>query len=102
MKISVVIPAKNEAETIKDIIERSKKYADELLVIDGHSTDATRQVAEACGAKVILDNRKGKGAAIRLAIEKVTGDIIVFIDADGSHDPDDIPRLTYPILKDES
>lgn len=99
MKISVVIPAKNEAVTIGDIIERSKKYADELLVIDGHSTDATRAVAERLGARVILDDRKGKGAAIRLAIREVTGEVIVFIDADGSHDPDDIPRLVEPIAR---
>jgi len=98
MKISVVIPTLNEAHTLAEIIEGCRPYADEILVVDGHSTDHTRAVAEAAGVRVILDNRRGKGAALRQAIDAVTGDIIVFIDADGSHDPADIPRLVKPIL----
>jgi dolichol-phosphate mannosyltransferase len=72
------------------------------MVVDGHSTDKTREIAEAAGVKVILDNGKGKGAALRYAATVVTGDIIVFIDADGSHDPRDIPKLVEPILKGEA
>jgi len=102
MKISVVIPTRNEEGMIKEIIDGCRPYADELLVVDGHSTDDTRKIAEAAGVRVILDNGKGKGAALRQAAFAVTGDIIVFIDADGSHDPKDIPRLVEPIIKGEA
>jgi dolichol-phosphate mannosyltransferase len=100
--ISVVIPALNEEKTITEVIEGCKPYADELIVVDGHSRDRTREVSEEHGAKVILDNKKGKGEAIRHVIGFVTGDIIVFIDADGSHDPHDIPKLVEPIVKEEA
>ena len=86
VKVSVVIPARNEAPTIRNIIREAKNYASEVLVIDGNSQDDTRKIAEEEGAKVFQDAGKGKGIAVRLAIEKVQGDIIVFIDADGSHD----------------
>ena len=101
-KISVVIPTLNEENTVAEIIERSKPYSDEIIVVDGHSSDRTREVAERLGVKVILDNKKGKGEALRHAINFISGDIIVFIDADGSHDPEDIPKLVEPILKDEA
>jgi len=96
--ISVVIPTLNEAETVGRIIEGCMPYADELLVVDGHSTDGTGDVVRGYGVKVILDNGKGKGAALRHAANFVSGDIIVFVDADGSHDPRDIPKLVKPIL----
>jgi dolichol-phosphate hexosyltransferase len=99
MKISVVIPTRNEEGMIAEIINGCRPYADELMVVDGHSTDKTREIAEAAGVKVLLDNGKGKGAALRQAAMAVTGDIIVFIDADGSHDPKDIPKLVEPIIK---
>jgi len=102
MKISVVIPTRNEEGMIKEIIDGCRPYADELLVVDGHSTDRTRDIAEATGIKVLLDNGKGKGAALRQAAMTVTGDIMVFIDADGSHDPRDIPKLVEPIIKGEA
>jgi dolichol-phosphate hexosyltransferase len=99
-KITVVIPTLNEAATIAQIIEGCKPYADELLVVDGHSHDHTREIAERLGVKVVMDHQKGKGEALRTAIQQVTGAIIVFIDADGSHNPDDIPLLIQPILDD--
>jgi dolichol-phosphate mannosyltransferase len=102
MKVSVVIPTLNEEHTLRDIIEGCRPYADEMLVVDGHSTDRTREVAESAGVRVVLDNKKGKGEALRHSINFVTGDIIVFIDADGSHDPNDIPNILVPILKDEA
>ena len=71
-------------------------------MVDGHSQDRTREVSEEHGARVILDNKKGKGEAIRHVIGFVGGDIIVFIDADGSHDPNDIPKLVEPIASGEA
>jgi glycosyltransferase involved in cell wall biosynthesis len=101
MNVTAIIPTKNEETNVKWVIEECKKYADEVIVIDGHSTDKTREIAEKCGVKVYLDNQKGKGDAIRVGIQKATGDIIVFIDADGSHLPEDIPRLVAPIKDGE-
>lgn len=102
MEVSIVIPTLNEEYTIQDIIERCRPYADEILVVDGHSTDRTRKIAEEAGIRVILDNKKGKGEALRRSIKFVTGDVIVFIDADGSHDPSDIPKLIEPIVRGEA
>lgn len=101
-KISIVIPTRNEEKTVSQIINRCKRYADEILVIDGHSTDKTREIANNLNVRVILDNKKGKGEALRQAIQEVNGDIIVFIDADGSHDPEDIPKLIKPILDNKA
>lgn len=101
-KISIVIPTLDEEDTLAEIIEGCKPYGDEILVVDGHSRDRTREVAESLGVKVILDNRKGKGEALRHVVNFVNGNIIVFIDADGSHDPKDIPKLVEPIIKDEA
>ena len=101
-KITIAIPALNEAGAITDIIRACKKYSDDVLVIDGHSTDDTVKIAKDLDVRVIFDNRKGKGEAIRSVIPHLNREIVVFVDADGSHDPDDIPRLIQPILDDEA
>jgi dolichol-phosphate mannosyltransferase len=95
--ITIIIPTLNEEETIANVIEQCKLYGDEIIVVDGQSTDRTQDVAAGLKVKVIIDNGAGKGAALRQAMSIATGDIIVFIDADGSHDPLDIPRLIQPI-----
>ena len=100
--ITVVIPAKNEEKLIGDIIEKSKKFAIEVIVVDGFSKDDTVSEAKKKGAKVIFDNKKGKGDAIRSSIKYITNEIVVFIDADGSHNPGDIPKLVSPILNGEA
>jgi glycosyltransferase involved in cell wall biosynthesis len=82
---------------IGDIVDSVRPYADEVLVIDGHSTDRTRDIAQERGARVELDGGKGKGEALRRSMEVATGEIVVFIDADGSHDPKDIPSLVADI-----
>jgi dolichol-phosphate mannosyltransferase len=75
---------------------------DEVLVIDGHSTDKTRELAQEAGATVLLDNKKGKGDAYWVGIENACGEIVVFLDADGSHNVGDIPALIKPILENEA
>ncbi|MEX1021173.1 MAG: glycosyltransferase family 2 protein [Litorilinea sp.] len=97
-KVTVVVPTRNEAANLLPVLIAARPYADELLVVDGHSTDGTREVAIACGARVLLDDGKGKGAAIRKGLHAAQGDVLVFIDADGSHDPADIPALLQPIF----
>lgn len=98
--LTAVICAMNEAQNIGFVLEHTKPYVDEVLVVDGHSVDGTREIAEEHGARVVLDNRKGKGDAIRTGIQEARGDVIVFVDADCSHNPHDIPALVDPILMD--
>ena len=97
-RISVIVATRNEEANLRPVLDWAAPYSDELTVVDGHSKDATREIAVECGAKVILDNNRGKGDAIRIGIKQATGDILVFIDADGSHDPRDIPALVKPIV----
>ena len=96
-RVTVVVPTRDEEGLVGEIIDAVRPSCDEVLVVDGHSKDRTREIAAAHGARVVLDHGKGKGEALRLALEEATGDIVVFIDADGSHDPRDIPALVAPI-----
>jgi glycosyltransferase involved in cell wall biosynthesis len=98
---TIIIPTKNEEGNLDSVLTGVKNYADEIIVVDGHSTDRTMEIAQKNGVKFFWDNGKGKGAALRLAINRASGDILVFIDADGSHDPHDIPLLVDPVNKNE-
>jgi len=100
--VTEVICTQNEAATVGQVLKAVNPRVDNVLVVDGHSTDDTREIAEGSGAEVQLDNKRGKGAAIRQAIKCVESDIIVFIDADGSHDAADIPKLLKPIIDDQA
>ena len=100
MKVSVVLPAKNESAAISQTIVQIQQLqlAHEIIVINDGSTDQTKQVAEQAGAKVITHPySKGNGAAIKTGARTATGDVIVFMDADGQHDPQEIPRLLKKI-----
>ena len=100
--ISVVIAAKQEAPSVGGVIDRTRLYAGEIVVVVGPSTDGTAKVAEARGARVLADGGRGKGDAIRRAIPLIRTPVTVFLDADGSHDPEDIPLLVEPILSDRA
>lgn len=102
LSVSVIIPARDEAGGIVQIIDSVRSFCDEILVIDGHSTDGTGDLAREAGATVYLDNGKGKGDAYKVGIEKAKSDVIVFIDADGSHESSDIPELVKPIVNGEA
>ncbi len=102
MTTTLVICCKNEAPSLAAVINKAKPYVHEIIVIDGHSTDGSRTIAKNAGVKVFEDNGKGKGAAIQLGIQKASGDIIIFMDADGSHKASDIPKLTKPIHKNKA
>ena len=101
-RIAVVILAKNEENTIAEIVKGSLPFADAVLVMDGRSTDSTVMRAREAGAIVHEDSGRGKGAAIRQSLHLVSDDIVVFIDSDGSHDPADIPRLVAPIIRGDA
>lgn len=100
--VTVAVLAKNEEKTIGRVIKGARRYSDDILVVDGHSMDKTSEISRRLGARVVLDNGKGKGDGIRTAIKKAKREIVVFIDADGSHDPKDIPRLVKPILEERA
>jgi glycosyltransferase involved in cell wall biosynthesis len=100
--VTVVIPTKNEEGLIAEIIGAARPHAAEILVVDGHSTDRTREIAAEMGARVILDAGRGKGEALRRSFVEARHDILVFIDADGSHEPNDIPRLVEPIRRGDA
>lgn len=96
MKISVVLPAKNESGAIGLTVKKIHQLnlVDEIIVVNDGSTDNTLKVAESAGALVISHPySKGNGAAIKTGARNATGDVIVFMDADGQHDPQDIPHL---------
>jgi glycosyltransferase involved in cell wall biosynthesis len=98
MEISAIIPAKNEAANISKVIKEAKQYVDEVLVIDDSSTDNTVEVARALGAKVIISEGKGYIYAIKTGFKYAKGHIMVTLDGDGEHNPDEIPLLTGSIL----
>ncbi|MCG2573863.1 glycosyltransferase family 2 protein [Acinetobacter sp. ME22] len=96
LKVSVVLPAKNEAAAIGLTIAaiRQLTCVDEIVVVNDGSTDQTLQVAEQAGARVVSHPySKGNGAAIKTGARHAQGEIIIFMDADGQHDPADIPRF---------
>ena len=101
-RTTVVIPAMDEEPTVGKVVEQARRYAYQVIVVDGWSRDATFDRAQQAGAMVIRDRRRGKGDAIRCAIGHITGTFTVFMDADGSHDAADIPRLVEPIASGES
>ncbi len=101
-QVTVVIPTKDEEGLIGEIIDAVRPFAAEILVVDGHSTDRTRELAAIAGARVILDARRGKGEALRRSFEQARHEVLVFVDADGSHDPKDIPALVEPIVRGEA
>jgi dolichol-phosphate mannosyltransferase len=102
MKTTLVLCNKNESASLGGVIRASRRYVDEILVVDGHSTDGSEDIAKREGVRFITDNGRGKGAAMRLSIQKASGDILVFMDADGSHEPKDIPKLIKPIAQNRA
>ena len=95
-KVSVIIPAHDEAQTIGDLVSKTRAiYPDfEVIVINDGSTDDTAAVARDAGATVYSHPYNiGNGAAVKSGIRIASGNILVFMDGDGQHDPDDIAKL---------
>lgn len=109
MLISVIIPVFNEALTVGNIIERlkavmqSSSFRYELIVVDDCSTDSSLAASKRHGVKVFsLKEHAGKGCALRTGFARARGSIIATIDSDGSHRPEELPRLLAPILQNRA
>ena len=99
MRISVVIPALNEGQTIGSVLAAIPRQAElEILVVDGGSVDGTKEVAQASGARVIAEPRRGYGRACAAGVAAALGEVLVFMDADGADDPRYLPELLSPLF----
>ncbi len=102
-KIVAVIPAYNEERFIGSVVLRAQKYAHTVVVVDDGSTDATADVAEAAGAIVIRHTQnQGKGGALNTGFRKareLSPDVVITLDADGQHVPDEMNVVAGPVLE---
>jgi len=103
--VTVVIPAYNEEKTIGNVISETTSIMNgldvpyEIIVVNDGSTDKTGQIASTYKATVLSNNKnRGKGYALRRALQHASGDIIVTIDSDGEHKPKEIPDLIEPLF----
>jgi len=100
--VSVLICALNEEESLPQVLSRMPDdWVDEVLLVDGHSSDKTVEIARQMrpSVRVVYQPGEGKGDALRHGIQQARGDIIVTLDADGSTDPADVPRFVEPLLQ---
>ena len=106
MRVVAVIPAYNEELTIGSMILKAKRHVDRVIVVDDGSGDATAEVAELAGAEVIrLKKNYGKAHALMRGFERardLNPRAVVMLDADGQHDPEEIPLIVAPVLKGEA
>lgn len=100
--IVAIIPAYNEEEALADVIAKTSKYVDRVIIVNDGSADRTADVAIEAGAELINHpTNLGKGEALKSGFEAITDDsIIVTIDGDGQHNPDEIPIILKPIIED--
>lgn len=98
--VSVVIPAFNEEANLPHVLGRIPEDVDEILVVDGHSEDRTVEVAKESrpDVRVVYQSGTGKGNALACGFAESTGELIVMMDADGSTDPEEIPRFVATLM----
>lgn len=106
--VAVLMPALNEAESLPVVLTRIPDWVDDVVVCDNGSTDETASVARRHGARVVAQSERGYGVACLTAIDALAADqrtppeIVVFLDADGSDEPQEMRELVAPILDDEA
>lgn len=103
MKVSLIIPTRNEQGCIGRVLkEMPRDVVDEIVIVDGRSTDKTAQEAKAelrAQDKFVTQKGKGYGGAFREAFDIVTGEVIIMMDADGSHNPAEIPSIVEKVRR---
>jgi len=107
LQVVVVIPAYQAAATIRDVITRTQATLPpaQIIVVDDGSTDGTGDAGRGAATLITHPRNRGKGAALRTGIRQATArgaSVVVTIDADGQHSPEEIPRLLQPILEGRS
>lgn len=98
--VSVIIPTLNEAKNLRFVLPYIPNWVSEVIIVDGHSTDDTVEVARSLYPNVVVieETKRGKGAALRAGFEAATGDILVMIDADGSMNPKEMAMYIGALL----
>jgi len=101
ISVTAVIPTLNEAANLPHVFARLPECVDEVIIVDGHSTDDTIKVARELrpSVRVVLQEGRGKGDALACGFAAARGDIIVMLDADGSTDPAEIPLFVEALLR---
>lgn len=99
MTTTGLIPAYNEGERIQKVIAEVLPFTDEVLVVDDGSEDETASVSRKAGATVLTQSHQGYIHALKRGFQAAQGDIIVTLDADGEHDPSEIPKLVAPLTQ---
>lgn len=99
-RVSVIVPTLNEAENLRYVLPRIPDWVYEVVLVDGHSTDDTLEVARSLrpDIRIVMEKKRGKGAALRAGFSAARGEIIVMLDADGSTDPGEIPAFVGALL----
>jgi len=106
--VSVIIPVFNEEATVGDIVNRTKKTLEklgatyEVLVVDDGSDDRSADIAQEQKAQVLRDKHQGKGFALRSGFRQAKGELVVTLDADGSHKPEEIPLVLRHLTEDRA
>lgn len=102
----VIIPTLNEEQTIGDVIDKVKSVrlpvSSSILIIDGGSTDRTLEICKQKNVKVVLQKGRGKGNAMREAVNQTAADIVVFIDGDGTYPVNELDLLIFPLLENKA
>jgi len=99
-RVTVLICALNEEESLPHVLPKVPAWVNEVLVVDGGSTDRTVEIARQLrpDIRILHQSGKGKGDAIKFGVQESTGDLIVTLDADGETDPDEIEQFIAPLL----
>ena len=103
--VSVVIPTLNEAGNIREeliTIDKELAYPKEIIIVDGDSTDGTKEIVKDANCKLIIEPRRGYGLALRTGFKHAKGDVIVMVDGDGTYEIKHINRLLEAMIKNDA